>query len=34
VLALFLLTRLGQSRYGVESETNQTAEPMQVPSGV
>jgi MFS family permease len=34
VLALVLLTRLGQYRYGVESEGNQTVEPMQVPSGV
>jgi MFS family permease len=34
VLALILLTRLGQYRYGVEPETNQLMKPMQVPSGV
>jgi cyanate permease len=34
VLTLILLTRLGPYRYGVESEANQTMEPIQVPSGV
>jgi MFS family permease len=33
VLALILLTRLGRYPYGVEAETNQTIEPIQVPSG-
>jgi cyanate permease len=33
VLALVLLTRLGQYQYGVESETNQPMKPMKVPSG-
>lgn len=34
VLTLGLLTRVGQYRYGVESETNQTVKPVQVPSSV
>jgi len=34
VLALILLTRLGQYRYGVEPETNQVVKPLEVPSGV
>jgi MFS family permease len=33
VLALILLTRLGQYRYGVEPETNQSMKPLDVPSG-
>ena len=33
VLALILLTRLGRYRYGVEAETNQAIEPIEVPSG-
>jgi MFS family permease len=33
VLALILLARLGRYRYGVEEETNQTIDPIQVPSG-
>ena len=33
VLALILLTRLGPYRYGVEAETIQTIEPLEVPTG-
>ncbi len=33
VLALVLLARLGPYRYGVEAETNQLINPMEVPSG-
>ena len=34
VLALVLLTRLGQYRYGVEPEANQSLKPLEMPSGV
>jgi MFS family permease len=33
VLALILLTRLGQYRYGVEPKTNQSMKPLEMPSG-
>jgi len=33
LLALVLLTRLGQYQYGVEAETNQPTKPVEVPSG-
>ena len=33
VIALALLTQLGRYRYGVESETTQAVNPIQVPSG-
>jgi MFS family permease len=33
VIALILLARLGQYRYGVEAKTNQTVKPIPVPSG-
>jgi cyanate permease len=33
VIALILLARLGQYRYGVEAKTNQTVNPIPVPSG-
>ena len=33
VLALILLTRLGQYRYGVEAKPNLPMEPLEVPSG-
>jgi MFS family permease len=33
VLALILLTRLGEYKYGVEADTNPTVKPLEVPSG-
>jgi len=33
VLALILLTRLGEYKYGVEVDTNQATKPLEVPSG-
>ena len=33
VIALFLLTRLGPYRYGVETHTSQPIKPLEVPSG-